>query len=133
MISEYLNPDVISNILDLVAFLFITPEILGKVRGQVRSALIVGELLITVIGAVILTIWIVNYETAQGASLLKALAVPTLVYAITLFFLTWFVDHHRKAVESVPNRIARGLFSVGVGMFLTARVINVAHALHYWV
>ena len=133
MITEYLNPDVISNGLDLFAFLFVTPEILGKVRGQVRSLLIVGELLITVIGAVVLTVWIVNYETSQGVSLFTAIAAPTLGYAIVLFLLSWFVDHHRKAVESIPNRIARGLFSVGVGMFLTARMINMAHALHYWV
>ena len=127
---ELANPDVVSNTLDLIAFLFVTPEISNKIRGSIKSWLIVTELFGIVIATLLLIFFLNPLMIKQGFSSSSSICVLIAVYATIMFIFYYFVDRYREAVEALPARIARGLFGVGAGLFLVARVINVAHAIH---
>ena len=127
-----MNPDVVSNSLDLIAFLLVTHEILEKIRAPVRNWLIVVELVLAVIATLILVGALIPALKMFGFNAFFSVVLPIIIYAVAVYLLYYFVDKKPGVINAGPTRISRNLLSVGVGMFLVARMINIAHALKYW-
>lgn len=119
--------DLITNFLDLVSFLLVTPELLRRVRP------IVGPVLLTTSGIAMIIPWAVGLfilaaklgpPTSQSiGSALKSIGL-VLVWTILSFVLPLGVfSHFDRRIDRWKGPTTRNLFASGAVLFFVSRLI----------